>query len=381
MLLLPLLAITAPAPLTVDTFVTRLRSVRGEAKARALAEDVRAWFGDDLGKGVNPKIHGTQVVFAVEADQPAEVVAADGTFSLRLRRLGKTPLQVGFLNLKDGDGGLWWYLSGEKKIGGGVLEVYSDDPDTKEQPGVAKGELRTMPPFQSRIFAGTTRDWWIHLPSKRDPNQPLAVMVFQDGQWMKNYTPIMFDNLIAKGQMPPTVGVFITPGLFADGRSNRSFEYDTLSDQYAQFLLQEILPEVEKVQKLRKDPEGRAICGMSSGGICAFTAAWEHPEAFGKVLSLIGSFTNIAHGPDNKAGGHNYSAMIRLVDRKPIRVLLQDGSNDLDNAFGNWPLANMQMAKSLEFKQYDYKFVFGKGGHSDRHGRAHMPEMLRWLWR
>jgi enterochelin esterase family protein len=181
--------------------------------------------------------------------------------------------------------------------------------------------------------------------------------------------------------MPVTVGIFLNPGHFSGNQSNRSFEYDTLSDQYSKFLLEEILPEVEKTIKLKHDANSRAIAGASSGGICAFTAAWERADQFSKVMSWVGSFTNIAHGPSMREGGHNYPALIRLVDKRPIRVFLQDGSNDLDNTFGNWPLANQTMAAALKFKGYDYQFVFGHGFHSDAHGRAILSEALRWLWR
>ena len=157
-------------------------------------------------------------------------------------------------------------------------------------------------------------------------------------------------------------------------RSNRSFEYDTLSDQYARFLLEEILPDVGKSYKLTDNPDQRAICGLSSGGICAWTVAWERPDAFRKVLSQIGSFTNIR-------GGHVYHALIRKTEKKPIRVFLQDGSNDLDNAHGNWPLANQEMAAALKFAKYDYRFEFGDGGHTPKHGGALLPDALRWLWR
>jgi enterochelin esterase-like enzyme len=183
--------------------------------------------------------------------------------------------------------------------------------------------------------------------------------------------------------MPVTVGVFINPGIVPGeaGRVQRSVEYDTLSDRYARFLLEEILPELEKTVKLRHDPESRAIAGISSGGICAWTVAWERPDEFRKVLSWVGSFTNIASGATRREGGHNYEALIRKTPKKPIRVFLQDGANDLDNDNGNWPLANQQMAKALEFAHYDYKFVYGQGFHSNRHGRAILPESLRWLWR
>ncbi len=158
-------------------------------------------------------------------------------------------------------------------------------------------------------------------------------------------------------------------------------EYDTLSDRYARFLLEEILPEVEKTVALRKDAAGRAIAGASSGGICAFTVAWERPDQFGKVVSWIGSFTNIASGPTLRAGGHNYQALVRKTPKKPIRVFLQDGANDLDNVHGNWPLANLTLAGSLAFAGYDYRFEYGKGFHNNRHGRAILPDTLRWLWR
>jgi len=131
---------------------------------------------------------------------------------------------------------------------------------------------------------------------------------------------------------------------------------------------------VSKNYNLTTNAEGRAICGMSSGGICAWTVAWERPDGFGKVLSHIGSFTNIR-------GGHVYPALIRKAEKKPIRVFLQDGSNDLDNTYGNWPLANQEIAAALKFKNYDYKFEFGDGTHSGKHGGAILPDSLRWLWR
>jgi enterochelin esterase family protein len=219
------------------------------------------------------------------------------------------------------------------------------------------------------------------VPAQYKPESPAAVMVFQDGNSYREYVPIVFDNLIAKGDMPVTVGIFIQPGVFEGGRANRSFEYDTLSDQYARFLLEEILPEVGKTVKLRPDAASRAIAGASSGGICAFTVAWERPNEFGKVVSWIGSFVNIASGKTVREGGHNYEAMIRKTPRKPIRVFLQDGANDLDNANGNWPLANQTLAKSLAYAKYDYRFEYGNGFHSHRHGRAIFPDTLRWLWR
>lgn len=262
---------------------------------------------------------------------------------------------------------------------------YQLGPDSQKQPGVPEGTVTKYEWNDSKIYPGTVRDYWVYVPAQYNPQQPAAVMVFQDGQ---NYmrangqfrVPIVFDNLIHKQDMPVTIGIFINPGVVppekqgAQPRRNRSFEYDTLSDQYARFLLEEILPAVGKKYNLTDDPEMRAIGGISSGGICAFTVAWERPDAFRKVLSHVGSFTNIR-------GGHVYPALIRKTERKPIRVFLQDGANDLDNLHGNWPLANQQMAAALKFSKYDHKFVYGTGGHNGKHGGAILPDSLRWLWR
>lgn len=262
---------------------------------------------------------------------------------------------------------------------------YKLGPDSQRQEGVPQGVVTTNV-WKSKIFEGTIREYFVYVPKQYAADKPANVMIFQDGHAYQNptgefRTPTVFDNLIHKGEMPITIGIFINPGHKGEQMptnrfraNNRSFEYDTLSDQYARFLLEEILPEVGKSYNLRKDAEGRAICGMSSGGICAFTAAWERPDEFSKVLSHIGSFVNIR-------GGHNYEAMIRKTERKPIRVFLQDGTGDLDNQHGNWPLANQQMAAALKFKNYDYEFVMGDGAHTGKHGGAILPDSLRWLWR
>jgi len=266
-----------------------------------------------------------------------------------------------------------------------AADDYTLGPDSQRQEGVPQGTITTNL-WRSKIFDGTLRDYYLYVPKQYDPAKPAAVMVFQDGHAYLNpegliRAPIVFDNLIHKGELPVIIGIFINPGHKAEELpkdrwrgNNRSFEYDTLSDQYARFLLEEILPEVGKNYNLRQDAAGRAICGMSSGGICAFTAAWERPREFSKVLSHIGSFTNIR-------GGHHYPALIRKTERKPIRVFLQDGSGDLDNLHGHWPLANQQMAAALKFAKYDYDFVYGDGAHNGKHGGAIFPDSIRWLWR
>lgn len=357
------------------------------ADAEKLADRIRAWIGKDKLATGTPQLKTEEltVAWAIEspdATAPPRIVTADDSFSLVLTRLGSSPVYTGAATLSDGQAFAWSCEVNGKKLAGANLEVYKPDPDGIAKPGVPKGEVRDMPKWESKIFAGTTRDWSIYVPAQYKPENPACVMVFQDGGGYKGFVPTVFDNLIAKGEMPVTVAIFINPGNFiADKRSNRSFEYDTLSDQYARMLLEEILPEVEKTVKLRHDAASRAISGGSSGGICAFTVAWERPMEFSKVLSWVGSFTNIQQGATFREGGHNYEAMVRKAPKRPIRIFLQDGSNDLDNANGNWPLANQTLAKSLAFAGYDYKFVYGHGFHSGSHGRAIFSDSLRWLWR
>ncbi|MBX7164922.1 MAG: esterase family protein [Pirellulales bacterium] len=262
--------------------------------------------------------------------------------------------------------------------------TYELGADSQRHEGVPRGTV-TKHTWKSNVFAGTERDWWLYVPAQYDGQQPACVMVFQDGEWYVNEerdfrVPVVFDNLIHRKEMPVTIGIFINPGVIppkqpgGEPTRNRSFEYDTLSDQYARFLLEEILPEVAKQYRLTDQAAGRAICGISSGGICAWTVAWERPDAFSKVLSHVGSFTNIR-------GGHVYPALVRKTPPKPIRVFLQGGAQDLDNEHGNWPLANQEMAAALKFAKYDYRFEFGEEGHNGKHGGAILPDSLRWLWR
>lgn len=269
-----------------------------------------------------------------------------------------------------------------------ALDDYkSDSPDHQENPNVPHGTVTKMPPWESKIFAGTVRDWSVYVPAQFKPDGSAALMVFQDGHDYVNLkgnwrVPTVFDNLIAKGEMPPTIAIFINPGNDATKPmpqsawkvSNRSTEYDSLGDRYARFLIEEILPAVREKWPFSDDPEKHAISGASSGGICSFTVAWERPDQFRKVLSTIGSFTNIR-------GGNAYPYLIRKTERKPLRVFLQDGANDIDNEFGNWPLANKMMANSLEYMAYDVRFEFGDGAHNSKHGGSIFPDALRWLWR
>jgi len=271
-----------------------------------------------------------------------------------------------------------------------VKTSYPLSEDSLRHEGVPQGKVTQHVWSKSNVFPETIRRYYVYVPAQYDSAKPAALMVFQDGHTYISENgdfrvPTVFDNLIHAKEMPVTIGLFIDPGHLTPELppepgwrprpANRSVEYDTLSDDYSRFLLGEILPEIEKSYNITSDPEGRAICGISSGGICAFTVAWERPDRFRKVLSHIGSFTNIR-------GGHNYPALIRKGgDAKPLRVFLQDGSGDLDNQHGNWPLANKQMYAALTFRDYDVNFVYGTGAHNGNHGGAILPDSLRWLWR
>jgi enterochelin esterase-like enzyme/sugar lactone lactonase YvrE len=266
--------------------------------------------------------------------------------------------------------------------------AWEPHPDAVEKENVPHGTVEKMGVFESTIFKDTTREWSVYVPAQYKKDVPAALMIFQDGhsyvdvkgRWR---VPIVFDNLIARGDMPPTIAVFINPGHEKSKPrpenpwkgSNRSYEYDSLGDRYARFLLEEIIPEIEKRYTISSDPELRAICGASSGGICSFTVAWERPDAFRKVLSTIGSFTNLR-------GGNIYPSLIRKTEPKPIRVFLADTSGDLDNPFGNWPLSNKLMASSLQYMGYDTRFEWAEGfAHSADHGGGLFPEAIKWLWR
>ncbi len=266
-------------------------------------------------------------------------------------------------------------------------ETYPEHPDSKQQDGVPEGEFTAGVFDASEIFPGTVRDYWIYVPKQYDKTKPAALMVFQDG---RNYigreggfrVPNVFDNLIHKGEMPATVGLFINPGTVpaphenAEARYNRSFEYDSMGDLYARFLIEEMIPMVKERYgvNLSDDPDDRAICGSSSGGICAFTVCWERPDAFRRVFSTIGTYVGLRDGND-------YPSLIRKTEPKPLRVFLQAGSNDLNIYGGDWWMANQTMLRALEFSGYEVNHAFGEGEHNGIHGAAILPDVLRWLWK
>ena len=266
-----------------------------------------------------------------------------------------------------------------------AADDYTLGPDSLPQPGVPAGAIHKFSLANSRLFPGTQRDYWVYVPAQYRAAVPACVMVFQDGERFVKVdgnwrVPVVFDNLIHRKQMPVTIGVFVNPGVTppaspdAQPRFNRSLEYDGLGDGYVRFLLEELLPEVGKRWNLSREPGCRGIGGSSSGAIAAFTAAWHRPDAFQRVFSSIGTYVGLR-------GGDGYPALVRKSEARPIRVFLQDGSNDNDGYGGSWWYANQAMLAALQFAGYEVQHAWGDGAHNHKHGSSVLPDALRFLWK
>lgn len=269
--------------------------------------------------------------------------------------------------------------------------IYAPCPEASAAQDVPEGEVASFEDWRSsRQFPATVRDLWIYQTPAPEP-QPHNLLVFQDGAlYLNPRGPVrvcqVLDSLYASADIGPTVAVFVNPGRppgsapmfdprgYDEANQQRSYEYDSVTPDYANFLQRDLLPFVSEhiVGTLSDAPERRLLAGISSGGICAFNAAWQAPEQFGCVLSHCGSFTNIR-------GGHNLQYLVRATPRKPLRVFLQSGKQDAETLYGNWPLANQTLADSLRYAGYEYRFEFGQGGHTLRHGGALFAESLKWL--
>jgi enterochelin esterase family protein len=260
---------------------------------------------------------------------------------------------------------------------------YSLSPDSLPQGDVPAGRLLRFRWTSSSVYEGVERDVWLYLPAGAEDHESVNLVVFQDGpSYFGPHVNATFvlDNLIHRAEIPMTVGLFVNPGEKGPGYphfggdDNRSIEYDSVNGDYARFLVEELFPVVGRHVRLTNDPAGRVICGFSSGGACALTAAFHRPDQFGAVIAHCGSFIGIR-------GADRLPSMVRQTPRKPIKVWHQTGTRDVDVIFGNIPIANQDLAAALNYRRYDSIFEVGNGGHSLRHGGAVFPETLRWVFR
>ena len=276
---------------------------------------------------------------------------------------------------------------------------YMIGPDSQSHEGVPKGEMRGPLTLPSQAYPGTQHTYWVYVPAQYDPNVPASLMIFQDGQAFKDMeglrAPNVLDNLIYRREIPVMLSVFINPGRtpeqpeptprnWGDRDTNRPTEYNSLDDRYARVIVDELMPVLYKEYNISKDPERHGIGGASSGAIAAFTVAWQRPNDFRKVLSIVGSFVNLGD-----RGGDTYADIVRKSDKKPLRVFLQDGRND-NRGQGrgggydprrDWFLQNVRLKDALTEKGYDLNYTWGMNTHGQRMGGPILPEMMRWLWR
>ena len=265
---------------------------------------------------------------------------------------------------------------------------YPLPPDAKPMAGIAAGTTFQFDMADSKIFPGTKRTITVYVPAAYQGDKPACVYVGLDGLGFNAAT--VFDNLIAQHAMPITIGIGVSPGVVASARPpdnprfDRSFEFDSRSDRLARFLLEEVLPEVERhttaeghAIRLSNDPNDRAIGGGSTGAIAAFTVAWERPNAFRRVFSSIGTYVGMR-------GGEQYYVLVRKTDPKPLRIFMQDGVHDEwpgGPEMGDWWMSNQTMNRALEFAGYDVRHTWGAGTHNGNQAASLFPEAMRWLWR
>ncbi|HEY1340800.1 MAG TPA: alpha/beta hydrolase-fold protein [Bryobacteraceae bacterium] len=331
---------------------------------------VQVWGQDYLFLATAPQ----PVTVSIDLQPQAPLAQVDATHWMLLRKM-----RTGALHQ-------YQFYSDGKPLGNRG-DAVGYNPDSYPQPGIPRGKLSEQMTITSKLYDGMKANYWVYASAGVDPNVPSALMVWQDGQnLIREFSGMRLmavtDNLVHQGLLPPIVHVMIQPGTSPEGRAMRSIEYDTVSNRYPRFLMEEVLPEVEKMYKLRQDGYSRAIAGESSGGICAFNAAWYMPDKFARVHSAVGSFTSIQwRSKENNDGGNVYPFMVRKEPKRNIRVWMSDGADDLENNHGSWPMQNIQMANSLKFREYDFHFRFGTAAHGGAQASLDLPESLAWLWR
>jgi enterochelin esterase family protein len=365
--------------------VKQLTELSKKPDAPAFAAALKATLGEKGLKDGSAVIgEGPNFVWGVEAASAPELYVDDEKIAL-LRPAGTSGLWFHVGTLKTGTTHNFHYLIGGTRTAE-ALNIPAYGPESYQKPGVPQGKLSEKMVHTSKIYEGMESNWWIYVPAQYDPANAAALMVWHDGQGLANRNgaanPLnVFDNLLAEGKIPVMIQVLIQPGTVG-AKAMRSIEYDTVSDKYARFLRDEILPEVYAKYNVRKDAYSRGIAGDSSGGISSFNVAWWQPDQFSRVLMRIASFANLQQNhPGQFDGGNTFPYRVRREEKRNIRVWSQDGAEDLENPFGSWPANNINMVNSLKFREYDFHFSFGTGSHSGNHGKAELPEEMTWLWR
>jgi enterochelin esterase family protein len=361
--------------------------------ARPATLDVSQLRTEDVKKGVAVLGIGSDFLLAFESErQPALYIDDQPAPAMTRTRPGAPWTYAG--KLKTGTSHSFYYMVDGKKVGG-LTDVPAFGPDSYAQPGVPQGKLSEKKTLTSKLYEGMTSDYWVYVPAEYDPATPAALMIWQDGHYhierdgpaqvpVSGQPPSrlqnVIDNLTYRKQIPVAIYLLIDPGTVGT-KAMRSIEYDTVSDLYPRFLRDEVLPEIYRQYNIRRDGYSHAIAGNSSGGICAFNAAWYMPDLFSRVLARIPSFTAIQWKPGQQDGGNIYPFRVRKEEKRNIRVWMQDGSEDMEAGNGSWPLQNLEMANSLKLKGYDFHFSFGTGTHNHAQNNSEMPDVLAWLWR
>ncbi len=386
-----------------------LLSEKGPAAAQA-AVARKHFSAEELHTGAAVAANGGDFVWAVESEREPFLYIDDKPV-LQMRSLGGN-LWVHTARLVAGRSHAHLYRVGGEILGGKRFDTSAFTEDSYPQAGVPQGKLSEQMIIESEVYRSWKVSYWVYASPGVDPAVPSPVMVWQDGQRFvyrgkRSRLMTVVENLVHQKKIPPMVLVLIAPGYIGGAddslyvpnekvRELRSILYDTVNDDYNKMVLAEIFPEVEKLYKLRSDGYSRAIAGQSSGGICAFNSAWWRPDAFGRVLSRIGSYTPLQWlrgqsnpeerwGLDDPAGfaegGDIYPTLVRQQAKRNIRVWLEDGSYDLEIERGSWSLQNIRMANSLKMREYDFHFSFGNAQHNTQHGNAELPRAMTWLWR